>query len=242
MEPLTIAGALIGVFLNKLLPEQLLVLLLVALLSFTAYTTLSKAIKMYKRETINFQRERESKSLKQSELTEISHTEERTEAQHLTEALMENQEQPEAEDGISPEPIQNEELKQILDEEKETPMANIMVLLTMFVVILFINLIKGGGAFPSPLGIKCGSASFWIANLIMLVWIVVISCLARAYLVRRYEIKERVGYKYVDGDIQWNARATVVYPVICCLAGFFAGMFGIGGGKFINVLGFAVFS
>ena len=115
-------------------------------------------------------------------------------------------------------------------------------LLTMFVVILFINLIKGGGAFPSPLGIKCGSASFWIANLIMLVWIVVISCLARAYLVRRYEIKERVGYKYVDGDIQWNARATVVYPVICCLAGFFAGMFGIGGGKFINVLGFAVFS
>eukprot|EP00980_Cylindrotheca_fusiformis_P028846 scaffold22658_cov214-Cylindrotheca_fusiformis.AAC.2 len=52
MEPLTIAGALIGAFLNKVLPETFLVTMLVILLSFTAYNTLKKAIKMYKLETI----------------------------------------------------------------------------------------------------------------------------------------------------------------------------------------------
>jgi uncharacterized membrane protein YfcA len=34
----------------------------------------------------------------------------------------------------------------------------------------------------------------------------------------------------VEGDIQWTSRATIIYPVICALAGFFAGMFGVGGG------------
>jgi len=48
--------------------------------------------------------------------------------------------------------------------------------------------------------------------------------------VKRFEAKQRVGYKYVEGDIQWDGRATIVYPAICCLAGFFAGMFGVGGG------------
>ena len=37
-------------------------------------------------------------------------------------------------------------------------------------------------------------------------------------------------YRYVEGDIKWTPRATIVYPIICALAGFFAGMFGVGGG------------
>ena len=51
MEPLTIAGALAGAFLNKVLPELFLTFMLVVLLSFTAYTTLTKARQMYRAET-----------------------------------------------------------------------------------------------------------------------------------------------------------------------------------------------
>ena len=51
MEPLTIAGALTGAFLNKLLPETVLVVSLVALISFTSYNTLTKAARMYRAET-----------------------------------------------------------------------------------------------------------------------------------------------------------------------------------------------
>ena len=42
--------------------------------------------------------------------------------------------------------------------------------------------------------------------------------------------KERGGYPYVEGDIKRDACATVVYPVVCMVAGFFAYMFGVGGG------------
>jgi uncharacterized membrane protein YfcA len=51
MQPLTIAGALMGAFLNKILPELLLSVLLVLMLAFTAYTTLKKVAKMYNAET-----------------------------------------------------------------------------------------------------------------------------------------------------------------------------------------------
>jgi len=54
MEPLTIAGALVGTVLNKVLPEILLATLLVILLSATAYNTLTKGEKHYELlETIN---------------------------------------------------------------------------------------------------------------------------------------------------------------------------------------------
>ena len=77
MEPLTIAGALIGAFLNKLLPEAILVVSLVALLSFTAYKTLKKSVRMYKAETKAILAERgvnrtRADGTKESELTRIA--------------------------------------------------------------------------------------------------------------------------------------------------------------------------
>eukprot|EP00934_Nitzschia_sp_Nitz4_P008185 Nitzschia sp. Nitz4//scaffold102_size76354//36818//38526//NITZ4_005633-RA/size76354-snap-gene-0.126-mRNA-1//1//CDS//3329532252//8175//frame0 len=241
MEPLTIAGALMGAFLNKILPELFLTVMLVLLLSFTAYNTLKKALKMYKAESKKL-REQGLKpdGTPESELTKIQHKDDDQTTKQASDELLKNMELQEGEspgagtDEATPEWKQNqkdkEDLQQILDEEKVVPTKNLTILIVMFVVVLSVNILKGGGAFPSPLGIQCGSAGFWMANLFLLVWILIISYMVRSYLVQRFEVKQRVGYKYLEGDIQWNARNTIVYPVICCLAGFFAGMFGVGGG------------
>ncbi|KAG7372993.1 sulfite exporter TauE/SafE [Nitzschia inconspicua] len=50
LGPMTIAGTLIGALLNKALPALLLVILMVALLSFTAHKTLTKANELNKKE------------------------------------------------------------------------------------------------------------------------------------------------------------------------------------------------
>ena len=236
MEPLTIAGALIGAFLNKILPETLLVVMLVLLLSFTAYNTLKKAFKMYRLETIKL-REQGIKpdGTKESELTHMNAQDKAGDKKEAGDELLENMDLQEGESpGIGDmeraevDRKAAEELKKIIEEERHAPKMNISVLVCLFVVVLAINLLKGGGAFPSPIGIKCGSGAFWIANGVMLGWIIMISLWVRSYLVARFETKKRVGYQYVEGDIKWDARATIVYPVICCLAGFFAGMFGVG--------------
>ena len=274
MEPLTIAGALIGAFMNKLLPEAILVLSLIALLSFTAYKTLNKAIRMYKAETkaMNGEKGRarvREDGTKESELTrmarELEEEEDDEEVERQALALLDNEDADDDEedeeevenDEETSQDLENnpqqqqidnandddsstfssatdlknkEELAQILEEERHIPMGNVQVLVVTFAVILIMNLLKGGGAFQSPLGIRCGSPSFWISNALMIGWILLVSIFARSYLVRRCEIKERCGYPYVEGDIQWDSRATVVYPIVCTAAGFFAGMFGVGGG------------
>lgn len=238
MEPLTIAGALIGAFLNKVLPEQLLTFMLVLLLSFTAYNSLKKAIKMYKAESRALRQEGlKPDGTKESELTHISQKEEKEDMDEAGDELLDDMDLQEGEspglgdmENIPLSGSNAQQLQKILDEERVTPMFNVRVLVGLFIVVLIMNLLKGGGAFPSPVGIKCGSSSFWIANGIIMGWIIVITIYIRGYLVKRNDLKERVGYKAVQGDIKWDARSTIVYPGICCLAGFFAGMFGIGGG------------
>lgn len=252
MEPLTIAGALIGAFLNKLLPESVLTVMLVILLSFTAYTSLTKAIKMYKIESKHLREQgiRED-GTKESELTRLAHKDEEEDVD-ADQSLLEGAEmqdrddidpedrKPSADDGnksdgemsevelLETEASKKAQLEAILEAERHVPMTNLHILVGMFVVVLTINLLKGGGAFKSPVGIVCGSTSFWVANGTVLLWIIVISLFVRAYLVNQYNIKQRVGYQYVEGDIKWDSRATIVYPCVCCLAGFFAGMFGVG--------------
>lgn len=219
MEPLTIAGALIGAFLNKLLREEVLVVMLVLLLSFTAYSTLKKATKMYKIESIHIAKQK----VKESELAAIR-SEKDTEHESESEFhLLDNAEKME-------EVEMDPELRMILEEERSAPIRNIKLLVMLFVAVLTVNVLKGGGAFESPLGIECGGIGFWIANFVMIVLILSLTLWVRNYLIDRFERKERSGYKYVEGDIKWNKQTTVLYPVICALAGFFAGMFGVGGG------------
>ena len=122
------------------------------------------------------------------------------------------------------------ELQKIVEEERKTPYSNVVSLTVMFVAILIVNTMKGGGKFESPLGIKCGSTSFWFANIFMIVWLILFSVGARFHLLKRHLCKLHAGYEFLACDIQWDERTTLVFPSICCLAGFFAGMFGVGGG------------
>ena len=60
--------------------------------------------------------------------------------------------------------------------------------------------------------------------------ILIVSFWGRAQLIEKWTLKKRIQYKFIEGDVEWNPRNTLVYPSICFFAGFFAGMFGIGGG------------
>ena len=303
MEPLTIAGALLGTFMNKVLPELLLTVLLVLLLSVTAHKSLTKAVSMYRAETVARQRQtgQRPNGTMESELTRLAKkededdeddeddleeeednddvdkedeeavdesdakgsivqngkeeassepgdveqggTEPPTKTLHDDDDDDDDDEQSDQEEEEEEVPLthtinnnnntkeQNLQLAKILQEERHLPMTNIKILVTLFVVVLSLNILKGGGAFSSPIGITCGSTAFWMANAVMLLWILVVAWHCRNYLLHRHAQKLACGYPYdKTGDIQWDARATVVYPLICGCAGFFAGMFGIGGG------------
>jgi uncharacterized membrane protein YfcA len=57
MEPLTVAGALVGTFVNVVSPPWLITIMLVILLTAAAIRTLKKGVKRYKQETKRFERQ-----------------------------------------------------------------------------------------------------------------------------------------------------------------------------------------
>merc|ERR1711871_1273970 len=121
-------------------------------------------------------------------------------------------------------------MQQIKDEEREIPVSKIMLMVVCFVGVLFFNVLKGGKTGASPIGVTCGTPAYWFLNLAVVPFTTAIALAVRSYLLQSYTVKQQVGYRYVEGDVQWDNKTTVVYPVICALAGLCAGMFGIGGG------------
>jgi len=123
-----------------------------------------------------------------------------------------------------------ESVKSSLIEEEADPLPQnkITYIVAMFLFVIAMNVFKGGGAFESPLGITCGSVSFWTVEIMTATWLIGCTFLASRFLLRRHAIKEAVGFDYVRGDIRWDVRTTVIYPAVCIIAGLVSGMFGIG--------------
>lgn len=290
MEPPTLAGALVGANLNKVLPETVIGIMLVLLLVLTSYCTLKKARKMYQKETEEITRQNvgtrtlavdSTTMISESKLDSVGMNEyllinpgimnedsgpddeevnftENSEYKGLSMHDMDNSHRPPSnrhglsslssiqlsddddDDDLEEEDISSNEdlpeywspasIEHILEEEKHPKRKNVFLIILMFSVVLLINILKGGGGFESPLGIECGSNVFWAAQALLFVWILFVSLLGRRLLLNDAKRKTQAGYIYLDDDLKWDRTSTIIYPLISTLAGFCAGMFGIGGG------------
>ncbi|KAL3758600.1 hypothetical protein ACHAWU_008354 [Discostella pseudostelligera] len=245
MEPPTVAGALIGANLNKILPEAVIAVMLSLLLSFTAYATLKKARIMHQKETEKMRKSQAVGTLNEYLLLHdnppIEHEESvclvsnNTSSIHHCHQPIHFEQDCESEDERSIEDDLPEfgdpiTLSYITEEERHPKARNVILIFVMFSVVLIINILKGGGGFQSPVGISCGSSSFWCAQGLILVWIFFISWRGRRFLLKDTDRKIEAGYIYLDEDVMWDKKSTIRYPLISTLAGCFAGMFGIGGG------------
>ena len=265
MEPSTLAGALIGANLNKVLSETVIAVMLVVLLTFTAYNTLKKAMKLYRKETAELMSVRtktvspvtvmkddsdalldlnqylllndsldledDDRELALHSMQEVTTFGTNNDPQSPTSVMngYEDYYDVGKEEDDFPEHVDPFQLQQILDEERSPKRNKVGLIIVMFLVVLTINILKGGGGFQ-PLGIECGSAVFWLAQIVLLLWIFMIAVIARETLIKDTKRKIAAGYSYLPDDVKWDERSTVVYPLISTLAGFCAGMFGIGGG------------
>lgn len=211
---------MVGAFVSKVLPDWLLVISLVLLLAFTTWTTLQKGFEQYKKESRVFEEQKKSILLQT-----IEKEEEDSETQNLI------QDQEEKHSHNIDDMLVNPELTKLVEKEKTTPWDKVLLVSTMIGVVIILNLLKGGGeTFPSPLGIECGSNGYWFLTALVFIWILGVSYSMRKRLIENWKLKKSLHYRYIEGDVEWNPSNTIIYPCICFFAGFFAGMFGVGGG------------
>lgn len=201
------AGALIGADFNDFLPDVVLVAMLLVLLTCVAYKTLHKAHVLHEKETLELQQQQQiSSNDGVNEMTPIN-------------------------DGVVAAPSSSsgghhDDDDGTFEARHPMPLFDVLKLVGMFVVVTWINLIKGG---PSegggPIGMtQCGETCFWLFELLLFAFLFGFS------IHLRHSLLTRVNLGTVQSDILWNVSNTISYPSYAIAAGLAAGLFGIGGG------------
>jgi hypothetical protein len=107
---------------------------------------------------------------------------------------------------------QDPELLAIIESERTTSIERMTIIIIMFFGVVFLNLIKGGGrSMKSPVGIECGSFSYWGITGLVFVWLIGISIYIRGLLIEKWKLKRRLNYIYAEGDIEWNERNVIFF-------------------------------
>lgn len=208
MEPSTIAGAVIGSFIAKFLPEIILTSSLSVLLVLLGWRSLTKGKKMWDEESAKMDSEGSGAEGSDDERASLT---QRDEEDRIVDQNM------------SP------ELEEIIEAEKTTPWCKVLALTFCFVGCVGLTLLKGSDH-VSPLNIECGTVPFWFLSIATIPWVIIFAAIFRCMLLRATEEKEEAGFQWGPGDIEWNPETTIRYPAVCTLAGLFAGLFGVGGG------------
>ena len=207
LEPMTIAGTLIGADLNDLLPDVVLVVLLFLLLSATSYKTLQKANKLYDKES-----EAMEKAEKEAERLLANGPE------YGPDVAKPNYG---SNGSLSPEPSFGE------DNVRQAWLSAAQ-LTGLFVAVTSFNVMKGGPEEGSEetIGLAaCGVTCFWVAEAGIMLLILGFAGVIRHNILQRIE-----NGGVVLSEIEWNETNTIQYPMYAIVAGLVAGMFGVGGG------------
>lgn len=133
MEPLTMAGAIVGALVGKVLPDWILVILLVLLLAQTTYETLKKAISQYQKESIEISKQNKSELSKAvDKQIELAQSDESS-------SLLLNSGNEESLNGG----IVKSELDDLYETESKTPQDKVIIIIVLVIVVIGLNFVKG---------------------------------------------------------------------------------------------------
>jgi uncharacterized membrane protein YfcA len=233
MEPATIAGAVVGSFASKGLPDFMLSVALASVLSLLSYRTLDKGARMFQRES----EELAKRSGGAHELIEGTHSDDEEGMAAETELEADGDGDG---DGLENEDDEHEGLvggsgggsghgSGRPQPERGTPWGKIGLLTCCFAGCVVLTILKGGGR-GSIIGVTCGSPGFWLISFATIPWIMLFGALFRKILITENYRRQDGRNKFESTDIRWDAKTTIRYPLICTIAGVFAGLFGVGGG------------
>ncbi|KAF0697242.1 Aste57867_12070 [Aphanomyces stellatus] len=254
MEPMTLAGTIIGVSMNKVCPEWVITILLVVLLSKTSQRMVTKGKSIWQQEDAK-DRAIAAKVLahwtdlvlaRKHSPAVVACARKWRQAATVTAAHVVSVELSsvvEADDDTSDDEASllpsdkrglekpHQDLGEMQTKYKQSvPWGDLSVLFLAWLGLFVYSMLKGGHGAPSIVGMVCGSTAYWSLTVLVFPFFAAVTSYFGVKVLHRHELMQRYGYEYVAGDIQWNRHTTVLYPALCTVAGVAAGLLGIGGG------------
>ena len=193
--PNLLIGTVLGVTLNKILPNAIILFLLCLLLFFYSYKTFKTFLKLYREESSG-----ELHSLS-SQYNTISHNNNDINLQEER-------------------PIESELYKDqfLLRWDK------LKYILVPFIIMAGLSILR-----ESEIVSKCSSA-YWILMFAFLIIVLFYDYYIINHIETEYSYRKIINFPYDERDIVWTKPTIIKLAFIGLLAGFIAGVIGIGGG------------
>jgi uncharacterized membrane protein YfcA len=246
LAPMEMAGAVLGVIVQKLLPNWLYLTLAAIILGFTAYKTYKKfwdarRKEQAKREAAEKQNQpQDDESSSSAEQPSMGETADDPEEHETTEDSKQQQEDDQVAADNDP-PVDQAEMiatrQKLLElDARQFPTEKIFGLGVLWFGLIALTFLKGGKGVDSVIGITCASPWYGVLIGTQFLWTLGIALIFGWRLTKQTAEKKRVNYPFHPQDVLWDFEKTKFYAFFTFVAGVVAGLIGIGGGMVLGPL------
>lgn len=247
LAPMEMAGAVLGVIIQRVFPNWLFLCFAAIVLGFTAYKTFKKFFAAYakdkaaKEERIELTR-RESQKILESQKKLESQKESGVsgEGGDASEAVNDVEENGGTKEETVEEHDDPKELEQrrkfLEDDSRQYPFEKISYLVLLWIGLTVITFLKGGKGVDSVIGITCQDAGFYVLVAAQFLWTMGFAAFFGWKNVKNVNQRVAVNYPFNETDVLWDFKKLQFYSFFTFVAGIVAGLIGIGGGMVLGPL------
>jgi len=233
LAPMEMAGAVLGVVVQTILPNWLYLFISAVILGYTAKKTYVKwwstrAKEIAKKAAV------ESDATPQeikADIPDMVANEDEISASDPDEGLVDSQ----AEEVMDAEKM----AKRLWFLERDTrqyPVEKLICFVILWVGLTILTFMKGGKGVGSLVGIDCTSPWYWVLVGCQFLWTFSFALYFALKLMRETTEKKSVAYPFHEQDVLWDVQKTLFYAFFTFVAGIVAGLIGIGGGMVLGPL------
>eukprot|EP00571_Detonula_confervacea_P015294 CAMPEP_0172301282 /NCGR_PEP_ID=MMETSP1058-20130122/3204_1 /TAXON_ID=83371 /ORGANISM="Detonula confervacea, Strain CCMP 353" /LENGTH=602 /DNA_ID=CAMNT_0013011341 /DNA_START=228 /DNA_END=2036 /DNA_ORIENTATION=- len=247
LAPMEMAGAVLGVIIQRLFPNWLFLSFAAVILGFTSYKTFKKFLAAYQKDK-DAREETLALSVRESQRAlDVTANQERQkallDANNDADGEMEMTEigaTTAAEDGSESsqdDPKDLEKRRQLLENDaRQYPKEKIAYLILLWAGLTVITFLKGGKGVDSVIGLNCEDAGFYVLVALQFLWTLGFAAVFGYKNVKGTQERLDVNYPFNEADVLWDYKKLQFYSFFTFVAGIVAGLIGIGGGMVLGPL------
>lgn len=257
LAPMEMAGAVLGVIIQRVFPNWLFLCFAAVVLGFTAYKTFKKffaayakdkaakgeRIELTKRESQRMSLKLENqKKLESQKESDVNGDGKNGEGADSSEAPVDDFEENsgDAKEDVHEEvddPKELEQRRKFLEEDsRQYPFEKIAYLILLWIGLTVITFLKGGKGVDSVIGITCQDAGFYVLVAAQFLWTLGFAAVFGWKNVKSVNERVAVNYPFNETDVLWDLKKLQFYSFFTFVAGIVAGLIGIGGGMVLGPL------
>jgi uncharacterized membrane protein YfcA len=243
-SPLQVAGAVLGVLIQKLLPNWLYLMTAGILLAMMAYMTYGK----YKSSAAKEMKARENQQAPANERKQEKNDDDAPQTDdvacegkkeaHCCSLIIKNDETESAETNTKDQKDSNLEARIAFLEHdmRQYPLEKIAAVCIFWCGLFVLNLMIGGKEFESVIGIDCQSTWYSVLIAAQFLWLFSFAAYYGSKLIPAQVARRSVHYPFLNGDTAWDQLLLWFYGFSSFMSGAVGGLIGIGGASILGPL------